>query len=122
MIDDNSGLAASAWAGEEGFDNIVAPYSKLARDRGNTIAVIEPAELARWEKAAADVDEIWLKDAAAKGHDGKKLIEEAEALLKKVRAAGQVKACAGRSRRQSRGFFQFILADSALLVSTRSYQ
>ena len=83
VIDDNSGLAASAWAGEEGFDNIVAPYSKLARDRGNTIAVIEPAELARWEKATADVDEIWLKDAAAKGHDGKKLIEEAKALLKK---------------------------------------
>lgn len=87
VIDDNSGLAASAWAGEEGFDNIVGPYSKLARDRGNTIAVIEPAELARWEKATADVDEIWLKDAAAKGYDGKKLIEEAKALLKKYAPA-----------------------------------
>ena len=60
---------------------------QLARDRGNTIAVIEPAELARWEKATADVDEIWLKDAAAKGYDGKKLIEEAKALLKKYAPA-----------------------------------
>ena len=52
-----------------------------------SIAVIEPAELARWEKATADVDEIWLKDAAAKGYDGKKLIEEAKALLKKYAPA-----------------------------------
>ena len=87
VIDDNSGLAASAWAGEEGFDNIVAPYSKLARDRGNTISVIEPAELARWEKATAGVDEVWLKDAQAKGYDGKKLIDEAKALLKKYAPA-----------------------------------
>jgi len=83
VIDDNSGLAASAWAGEEGFDNIVEPYSKMARDRGNTISVISKEELARWEKATAGVDEIWLKDVAAKGGDGKKLIEEAKALLKK---------------------------------------
>ena len=83
MIDDNSGLAASAWAGEEGFDKIVEPYSKLARDRGNTIAIISKDELARWEKATAGVDEIWLKDVAAKGGDGKKLIDEAKALLQK---------------------------------------
>ena len=83
VIDDNSGLAASAWAGEEGFDKIVEPYSKLARDRGNTIAIISKDELARWEKATAGVDEIWLKDVAAKGGDGKKLIDEAKALLQK---------------------------------------
>jgi TRAP-type C4-dicarboxylate transport system substrate-binding protein len=87
VIDDNSGLATSAWAGEEGFDNIVEPYSKLARDRGNTISVIEPAELARWEKATAGVDDIWLKDAQAKGYDGQKLIGEAKALLQKYAPA-----------------------------------
>ncbi len=83
VIDDNSGLAASAWAGEEGFDNIVEPYSKMARDRGNTMSVISKEELERWEKATAGVDEIWLKDVATKGGDGKKLIEEAKALLQK---------------------------------------
>ncbi len=83
VIDDNSGLAASAWAGEEGFDNIVEPYSKMARDRGNTISVISKEELARWEKATAGVDVMWLMDVAAMGGDGKKLIEEAKALLKK---------------------------------------
>ncbi len=87
VIDDNAGLAASAWAGEEGFDSIVEPYSKLARDRGNTISVIEPAELARWEKATAGVDDIWLKDAQAKGYDGQKLIAEAKALLQRYAPA-----------------------------------
>ena len=68
---------------DHGFDKIVEPYSKLARDRGNTIAIISKDELARWEKATAGVDEIWLKDVAAKGGDGKKLIDEAKALLQK---------------------------------------
>ena len=80
-------VAASAWAGEEGFDKIVEPYSKLARDRGNTISFIPAEEMARWEKATEGVDDIWLKDVASKGADGKKLIEEAKALLKKYAPA-----------------------------------
>ena len=85
VIDDNSGLEASAWAGKVGFDDIVEPYSKLARDRGNTISVIPEAELKRWEQATMGVDDEWLKDVAAKGADGKKLIEEAKALLEKYK-------------------------------------
>ena len=53
----------------------------------NELTEDERAELARWEKATADVDEVWLKDATAKGYDGKKLIEEAKALLKKYAPA-----------------------------------
>jgi TRAP-type C4-dicarboxylate transport system substrate-binding protein len=83
VIDDNSGLATSAWAGEHGFDAIVEPYSKLARDRGNTISVIAEAELKRWEQASANVDDEWMKEVAAKGGDGKKLAAEAKALLVK---------------------------------------
>lgn len=83
VIDDNSGLATSAWAGETGFDAIVGPFSKLARDRGNTITVIPEAELKRWEQATANVDDEWMKEVAAKGADGKKLVAEAKALLQK---------------------------------------
>jgi TRAP-type C4-dicarboxylate transport system substrate-binding protein len=83
VIDDNAGLETSAWAGEKGFDAIVEPYSKMARDRGNTITVIPVDELARWEKATANVDDEWRKDVAAKGADGQKLIEDAKALLAK---------------------------------------
>ncbi|HMN78324.1 MAG TPA: TRAP transporter substrate-binding protein [Burkholderiaceae bacterium] len=83
VIDDNSGLATSAWAGEKGFDAMVEPFSKLARDRGNTITVIPATELGRWEQATANVDDDWMKEVAAKGGDGKKLIAEAKALLQK---------------------------------------
>lgn len=83
VIDDNSGLATSAWAGERGFDAQVDAFSKLARDHGNTITVIPDAELKRWEAATANVDDEWMKDVAAKGADGKKLVAEAKALLAK---------------------------------------
>lgn len=40
------------------------------------------AEYQRWVKATENVDDEWMKDVAAKGGDGKKLIEEARALVK----------------------------------------
>ena len=85
VIDNNSGLATSAWAGATGFDAIVEPFSKMARDRGNTISTLSQAELERWVKASENVDDDWVKEADAKGADGKKLLEEARALLKKYK-------------------------------------
>ena len=82
-IDDNSGLATSVWAGEKGFDAMVEPLSKLARDRGNTITLMANDEQARWKKASDGVYDEWMKDAAAKGADGKKLHDEAAAILAK---------------------------------------
>jgi TRAP-type C4-dicarboxylate transport system substrate-binding protein len=84
VIDANSGVAASTWAGEKGFDAMVAPYSKLARDRGNTISYIDERETARWRKAVASAVDEWVKDVAAKGGDGRKLHAEAAALLARV--------------------------------------
>ncbi len=83
VIDNNSGLATSAWAGATGFDAIVEPFSKMAKDRGNTVATLAPAELERWKKASDNVDDDWVKEANGKGADGAKLLEEARALLKK---------------------------------------
>jgi len=82
VIDANSGLATSAWAGEVGFDDVVAAYKKVAQDRGNTFYTLPDAEYQRWVKATSGVDEEWIKEAAAKGADGKKLLEEARALVK----------------------------------------
>jgi TRAP-type transport system periplasmic protein len=82
VIDANSGLATSAWAGEEGFDKVVATYKKVAQDRGNTFYTLPDAEYQRWVKASAGVDDEWIKEANAKGADGKKLLEEARALVK----------------------------------------
>ena len=80
VIDANSGLATSAWAGEVGFDAIVEPFKKAAVARGNTLAYLTEAEFERWVKATGPVDDQWVKEVAAKGADGRKLLEEAKAL------------------------------------------
>jgi TRAP-type C4-dicarboxylate transport system substrate-binding protein len=82
VIDANSGLETSAWAGQVGFDDVVATYKKVAQDRGNTFYTLPDAEYQKWIKATANVDDEWIKEAAAKGADGKKLLEEARALVK----------------------------------------
>jgi TRAP-type C4-dicarboxylate transport system substrate-binding protein len=82
VIDNNSGLAVSAQAGEKAFDAVVAPHRKLATDRGNTVAYMSAAEMQRWVKASENVSEDWIKEVGAKGADGKKLLEDARALVK----------------------------------------
>jgi TRAP-type C4-dicarboxylate transport system substrate-binding protein len=82
VIDANSGLAMSAWAGEKGWDATVEPHRKLAKDRGNNFTVLSDEELARWVKASENVDDNWVKEVTAKGADGRRLLDEARALIK----------------------------------------
>jgi len=82
VIDANSGQAVSAEVGAKVFDGIIEPHRKLAKDRGNTIAFMSEAEMQRWVKASDSVDDDWVKEVSAKGADGKKLLEEARALVK----------------------------------------
>jgi TRAP-type C4-dicarboxylate transport system substrate-binding protein len=81
VIDANSGLAVSAWAGEKGFDAVVAANHKLASDRGNLLLTLNEAEYQRWIKASSDVDDQWVKEVGAKGANGQALLEEARALI-----------------------------------------
>ena len=80
VIDANSGAEASTWAGKV-WDGTIAAGRKAATDRGNTVTVLSPAEYQRWEKATESVVQDWIKDVAAKGGDGNKLLESAKALL-----------------------------------------
>ncbi len=80
VIDANSGAEASAWAGKV-WDSTIVPGRKSATDRGNTVTVLTAAEYQRWEKATEGVAQDWVKDVAAKGGDGNKLLEAAKALL-----------------------------------------
>jgi TRAP-type C4-dicarboxylate transport system substrate-binding protein len=82
VIDANSGLETSKWAGKI-FDTPEAAARKISQDRGNTFITITPAEYARWKKATDQVDEGWMKEVGAKGGNGKALYEEAVKLLKK---------------------------------------
>lgn len=83
VIDDNSGPAASAWAGEKGFDGVVAGNHKLAGDRGNALLKLSDAEYPRWVKASENVDDDWVKEVSAKGANGKALLDDARALIQK---------------------------------------
>ena len=82
VIDANSGIETSKWAGTV-FDGPEGPARKISKDRGNTFITITPAEYVRWKKATDQVDEAWMKEAATKGANGKALYEEAVVLLKK---------------------------------------
>lgn len=82
VIDANSGLASSAWAGRNAFDAAAEPNRKLARERGNIIDSLSRDELARWIKASEKVDDTWVKEIGGKGADGRKLLDDARALIR----------------------------------------
>jgi TRAP-type C4-dicarboxylate transport system substrate-binding protein len=82
VIDANSGVAASQWAGKV-WDGTIAPARKSALDHKATINVITAAEYERWKKATENVDKDWFTEVAAKGGNGPALLEDAKALIKK---------------------------------------
>lgn len=84
VIDNNSGLAASKWAGKT-VDGWTAAARKIAVDRRNTISILTDAEYKRWVKATESVNDVWIKEVGTKGADGKALLNDAKFLLKKYR-------------------------------------
>ena len=82
VIDDNSGRETSAWVAAEHLKADTVGRNAAAA-RGNTIYQLSPAESARWEAAAAPVTAEWVREASEKGVDGRKLYEEARALVDK---------------------------------------
>jgi TRAP-type C4-dicarboxylate transport system substrate-binding protein len=82
VIDANSGAALSRSFGR-GWDASAPSARKLAVDRNNTFYVIPASELASWEKATANLDDEWVRDVTAKGHDGKAMLQFARDSIKK---------------------------------------
>lgn len=82
VIDQNSGRDTSVWVGKS-WDSFSAQARKVAADRHNTINVLSDAEYKRWAKATESVDDEWVKEVGAKGANGKALLDDAKALLKK---------------------------------------
>ncbi len=82
VFDANSGEEFSAFAGktQEAYD---APARELAVKAGNNIVTLTAEETAKWREAAQPVYDKWIADMGSKGVDGKALIAEAEALIKK---------------------------------------
>ncbi len=102
VIDNNSGLATSAWMGktQQGNDPL---GRKAAADRGNTIITISAADAQEFRRKAAVVETEWMLDMDKRGLNGqalrdgaRKLIEQhgrapAPASTKKSRSAKPVK-------------------------------
>ncbi|MGC3938847.1 TRAP transporter substrate-binding protein [Roseobacter sp. EG26] len=82
VIDDNSGLEFSVFAGGTQADSD-GPARKAAADRGNNIVTLNEAETAEWKAVAEPIYAEWVADMNEKGIDGQALIDEARMLIDK---------------------------------------
>ena len=82
ILDAESGAKFSAFASQVMWD-MDAPAREIVVNAGNSITVLDEAEVARWKEAAKPVVDRWIVDMESKGIDGAALIEQAQALIKK---------------------------------------
>jgi len=82
IIDNNSGMATSAWLGktQQGNDPL---GRKSAEERKNTIHTISAADAQEFKRKARLVEVEWAQDMDKRGFDGKKLLETARSLIEK---------------------------------------
>ena len=86
VIDDNSGIEFSAFAGktQAGAD---VPSREIAVAAGNNIITLDEGQVAEWKTGAEPVIANWVAEMDAKGIDGQALVDEARALIEKYTAA-----------------------------------
>jgi TRAP-type C4-dicarboxylate transport system substrate-binding protein len=80
VIDDNSGLEFSIFAGGTQSDMDV-PSRKIAVDKGNNIVTVSGSDVDAWRAAAQPIYAEWIADMESKGIDGQALIDETKALM-----------------------------------------
>jgi len=80
VIDANSGMEASKWAGRV-MDEGDAPGIAAAKAAGNKLITLDAAETARWKAAAAPIAEAWVKEMASKGYPAAEMLADAKALI-----------------------------------------
>ena len=82
VIDDNSGLEFSVFAGGQ-MQEDDGPARQLAVDRGNNIVTLTVEEAQPWREVAAPIYDEWVAEMQDKGIDGQALIDEARMLIDK---------------------------------------
>ena len=80
VIDDNSGLEFSIFAGGTQAD-ADGPSRQAAVDRGNNIVTVSGSDLDAWRAVSQPIFAEWVADMESKGIDGQALIDEARALM-----------------------------------------
>ncbi|WP_010140796.1 TRAP transporter substrate-binding protein [Oceanicola sp. S124] len=82
VIDNNSGLEFSGFAGE-----VMAQGDEIGRqlavDAGNNIIELTPEQIAPWKAPAAEIEAEWIEEMNGRGLDGAAMVEEAKALIAK---------------------------------------
>ncbi len=82
VIDANSGIETSGWAGRA-MDEGDTLGRQVVSERGNEIAVLDDAATAEIRKIGDQLTEAWIGEVTAKGLDGKAMVEDARALVAK---------------------------------------
>jgi TRAP-type transport system periplasmic protein len=82
VIDNNSGMATSAWLGKVQQAGDIAGR-KSASDRNNNIFTVNVAEAQNFRRKSRAIEVEWVEDMNKRGFDGKKLLEGAKALIEK---------------------------------------
>lgn len=80
VIDDNSGLEFSIFAGGTQAD-ADGPAREIAVDADNNIVTLTEEETQVWREASQPIYDAWIADMDSKGIDGQALIDEARALM-----------------------------------------
>jgi TRAP-type transport system periplasmic protein len=82
VIDANSGMATSAFLGRVQQNGDVAGR-KAAKDRGNTIFTVSANDAQEFRRRSRQIEVEWVEDMNKRGHDGRKLLDTARALIDK---------------------------------------
>lgn len=80
VIDANSGMMASAWAGRAHDTGDVTGRAAMEAD-GNEIAVLSAGETDRIRALGAEVTQEWIAEVTARGLDGAALVDDARAAV-----------------------------------------
>ncbi len=85
VIDNNSGMMASAWAGKA-MDTGDGPGRDLTANNGNEIITLSEEETARWRALGEPIVEEWIAEMTAKGLPAAQMVEDARAWVEEFSA------------------------------------
>jgi TRAP-type C4-dicarboxylate transport system substrate-binding protein len=83
IIDENSGLSASAFLGRTQQAGDPAGRKSASDRPGNTIFTVDMAEAQQFRRASRLVEVEWVEDMKKRGFDGNKLLDTARQLIEK---------------------------------------
>ncbi|MEL7470551.1 MAG: TRAP transporter substrate-binding protein [Pseudomonadota bacterium] len=82
VIDDNSGMMASAWAGRA-MEQGDAPSLDIVKGTDNTIITLSDDETAKWKALGDKVTADWIADMTAKGYPAQAMVDDVRAMVAK---------------------------------------